>query len=558
MATTNKYTNYYKVPQPVAITTAMSDSQNIGDQASFTNYTFYQRLIQGSASRVIRYREYDLADHDVEIARSLDTIAEEMTGNVTTSPCPLEIQYITPYGSEPLLPRNSTTVAVEAALHYWSELMQLDRRMFGICRTAAKYGDCFFVKNKKGKWEYVHPKNVAAAIVDEHDMTNVVGWQIRRDIKEPTSPFNPGGQPVTSSTNVTNTADSNIYSSDDVVWFSLGDDVSESAPFGESVLRAVYKAQKQKELLEDSVIIYRLVRAPERRVFYVDVGKMPPHKVKGHLEQIRNEYRQRNTPSHGGGTDQVDAVYNPMSTSEDMFFATRPGGGGTKVETLPAGQNTGVIDDLKYFQWKVYRGLRIPLSYMSEEDGAATVNDGANAYVAELRFAQYIMRLQKTLNRTFDIEFKRYLRQNGIKFDPYKFRVKLPDPENFGLYRQQAMDSALLTTASSASGINGLSTRFIMQRYLGLDEAEIKRNERLKMEEMGIDPDSPEADDLTLIYNAVDPNGNPMVAGSMDMGGFDMGGMGGFDQDTTAAPPPSDDQSTGNPLPNQPQDAATA
>lgn len=756
MSAANKFTSYYKVAQPVPVATAMSDSQNMGDQASFTNYVFYQRLIQGSASRIIRYREYDIADNDVEIARSLDTIAEEMTGNAIESSCPLEIQYITPYGAEPTKSRESAAVAVEAALHYWSELMQLDRRMFGICRTASKYGDCFFIKNKKGNWEYIHPKNVAAAIVDEHDMTNVLGWQIRRNIKTPTGPFNSSGQSVSSAVNITNTADTDVYSSEDVVWFSLGDDISESAPFGESVLRAVYKAQKQKELLEDSVIIYRLVRAPERRVFYIDVGKMPPHKVKGHLEQIKNEYRQRHTPSYGGQNDQVDAVYNPMSTSEDIFLGVREGRG-TKIDTLPAGcfsmdtrvvlldgttmtieqvaehhnngkelwtysvnpmngeivpapiswagvtrenaevleitldnnktivctydhkfpvvgsgiveaqslsigdqlfafndrtidstnahgyqvfqpttkqwvsaidtfneniddaviydnvfgsesimftpqahnllslttrtvapllqmlkltppgyvkvksvralnttmqvgtltidfeekfhdhhnfplavgvftqnSNTGVIDDLKYFQWKVYRGLRIPLSYMSEED-SANVTDGANAYVSELRFALYIMRLQKSLNRTFDQEFKSYLRQNGIKFDPYKFRVKLPAPENFGIYRQQAIDSELLNSANAATSLPGLSTRFIFERYMGLTEAEIKRNERLKLEEMGIDPDSKMAEDLTKVYGGDDHMNDPMQAGSLGGSSYDFGDMssGSLDVDTT-------------------------
>ena len=201
-----------------------------------------------------------------------------------------------------------------------------------------------------------------------------------------------------------------------MIVFSLNDDISESAPFGESVLRAIYRAQKQKELLEDAILIYRIQRAPERRVFYIDVGKMPPQRVKSYLEGIKNEIRQRKIPTAGGGVDQVDSVYNPQSMSEDFFFAQRPDGRGSKVETLPGGQGLGELADLEYFQWKVFRGLRIPLSYMREGTDGATANDGkvGTAYIQELRFAMYVKRLQGYVSRVIDAEFKRYLRQTGM------------------------------------------------------------------------------------------------------------------------------------------------
>jgi hypothetical protein len=513
-----KISNYFKVVTPRPGVTTMTDSQSIGDQGVYANYTWYQRLIQGSASRITRYREYDLMDNDVEIARSLDTIAEEMIGSDPNEDMPLVLNIISE--KQENIP-TSTVMTLKAALRYWADLHNWNNRLFKVARVTIKYGDCFFIRHKETlKWEYIHPKNVVAAIVDERDLTRVVGWQIRRETKTPNSPYNqPVGHFGSYSTELVDT-----YSADEIIRFTLNDDISESAPFGESVLRAVYRAQKQKELLEDAILIYRIQRAPERRVFYIDVGKMPPQRVKTYLEGIKNEIRQRKIPTAGGGVDQVDSVYNPQSMSEDFFFAQRPDGRGSKVETLPGGQGLGELADLEYFQWKVFRGLRIPLSYMREGTDGATVNDGkvGTAYIQELRFAMYVKRLQGYIASVMDKEFKRYLRVTGINVDPSIFNIALPEPENFGVYRRQELDNSLLNTFQTASGIDYLSPRFTMKKYLQLTDEEILTNERLRREELGLDPDGG-AEDLPQIYGppTEEGMGGPgMVAG---MPGMDMG-----------------------------------
>ena len=121
------------------------------------------------------------------------------------------------------------------------------------------------------------------------------------------------------------------------------------------------KVYKQKELLEDAIIIYRIQRAPERRIFYVDVGNMPSHMAMSFVERVKNEIHQRRIPSQtGGGVNIMDTTYNPLSINEDYFFPQTAEGRGSKVETLPGGTNLGEIDDLKYFTNKLFRGLRIP------------------------------------------------------------------------------------------------------------------------------------------------------------------------------------------------------
>lgn len=523
----SKIQDYFKIVTPKPGITTMSDNQSIGDQGVYANYTWYQRLIQGSASRLTRYREYDLMDNDVEVSRSLDTIAEEMIGSDPNSELPLEL--VIQSEKEKNIP-TSIVMTLRSALRYWVDLHDWNIRLFKIARVTIKYGDCFFLRKKEtSKWEYVHPKNVVAAIVDERDMTKVVGWQIKRDTKVPNSPYN---QPVGHFGNYSNEL-VDTFSADDIIWFTLNDDIAESAPFGESILRAVYRAQKQKELLEDAIIIYRIQRAPERRAFYIDVGKMPPQRVKAYLEGIKNEIRQRKVPTMGGGVDQIDSVYNPQSMNEDFFFAQRPDGKGSKVETLPGGQGLGELADLEYFQWKVFRGLRIPLSYMREGQDNAVISDGKTgiAYIQELRFAMYIQRLQNYITRTMDKEFKRYVRMAGINVDPSIFQIKLLEPENFGIYRQQQLDNDLLSTYGQANGVEHFSKRFTMKKYLQLTDEEVLVNERLKAEELGLDPDNLTKEDMIKLYTPAPEGGmdlgGGMMAGTLGGGGFGPPGMEG-------------------------------
>lgn len=528
MSETNpKWTNYFKIVTPKPETTKVSDSQNIGDQGSYGNYTWYQRLVQGSASRLTRYREYDLMDNDVEVARALDTIAEEMTGNNPKTDMPLELDILAEDEDQV---SSNIVLTLKSALHHWSRIHDWENRLFKIARSTAKYGDCFFRKQDSFKrWMYVHPKNVIGAIVNENDVTDVIGWQIKKDTRKANSSY---GTPVSGSQET----DTEIIGADEVVRFTLNDDLSDNAPFGDSVLRPVYRAHKQKELLEDAIIIYRVQRAPERRVFYIDVGKMPPQRVKTYLEQIKNEIKQKKIPTQAGGKSEIESVYNPQSMSEDFFFAQRADGRGSRVETLPGGQGLGELSDLEYFQDKVWRGLRVPVSYMKKGAEGAMFNDGkvGVAYIEEFKFALYVMRLQGHVEQVIDREFKEFLHKSNIHIDETLYRVRLPEPTNFGTYRQQEVDAALLSSYSSADGIPYLSKRFILERYLQLTEEEIITNERKLREEKGLDPDG-NKEDLPSLYqpDSMDEMGGDlggegpaMTAGGGEFGGEETGGGG--------------------------------
>ena len=273
-----------------------------------------------------------------------------------------------------------------------------------------------------------------------------------------------------------------------MIHVSLTDGMNVGWPFGNSILDSVFKVYKQKELLEDSIIIYRVQRAPERRVFYIDVGNMPAHKAMAFVERTKNEVHQTRIPNKsGGGTNVMDAAYNPLSIMEDYFFAQTAEGRGSKVEVLPGGDNLGEIDDLKYFNNKLMRGLRIPSSYLptGADDGTMTYNDGrvGTALIQEYRFAKYCERIQNILQPYLDKEFKMFLKHRGIEVPSSLFDLKFDESQSFSQYRDIEIESQRAQLFGQVEGVDYMSRRFIMKKYLGLTEDELRENEQMWKEE---------------------------------------------------------------------------
>ena len=273
-----------------------------------------------------------------------------------------------------------------------------------------------------------------------------------------------------------------------VVHLSLSEGLDYKWPFGTSVLENIYKVYKQKELLEDAILIYRVQRAPERRIFKIDVGNMPSHMAMSFVERIKNEIHQRRIPTQqGGGQSVVDATYNPLSINEDYFFPITADGRGSSVDTLPGGQNLGEIDDLKYFNNKLARGLRVPSSYLptGPEESAGALTDGrvGTALIQEYRFNQYCMRLQNQIIQKLDDEFKMFLRFRGFSIDSSLFNIRFNPPQNFASYRQAELDSQRVNVFTAMENTPYVSKRFAMSRFLGLTEEEMRENEELWAEE---------------------------------------------------------------------------
>lgn len=478
--------NYWQIVTPISRRASyeqkpllMSDGDNLNTagHASFASVSWYSNVMRGAQSRLQRYKQYDSMDHG-DIARAIDTIAEEISNPDRRTGLPFMIEYQTEEGQE--ISDNAATT-IRAALRHWVNFHQLNSKTFNVARTMVKYGDCFFRKRSDTKrWEYVDPTRVIGIEIHPETMEKLA-YHIRP------AAFQSGGEGQRGLNGRGDTS-TEIVPPSAILHFSLSDEMGDSAPFGLSVLQAAFKDFQKLSMLEDAAIIYRIVRAPERRIFYVDVGNMPAQRVKQYLDQIKNDIRQKRVPNANNG-NQVDSQYNPESIQEDIFMATNATGRGSRVETLPGG-TTWETPELDHFQNKVFRALRVPSSYMRGSDAAgAQYNDGkvGIAYIEELRFANFIIRLQTHLEEIFDTQFKVYLAAVGINFDPELFKLKLPDPQNFALYRQAALDAELINAFKSIEDTKYLSKRFILKRYLGLTEDDIQMNEAMLKQERDID-----------------------------------------------------------------------
>jgi hypothetical protein len=483
-----------------------------------TNYSSYlPDVYTGSPNRIERYQQYEVMDSDPEINAALDILAEFCTQKLKDGKSPFTVKWRSKA-------TNSEVRILSEYMQQWNKIQKFDTRIFRIIRNTFKYGDSFFIRDPETqKWHWIDPSKIVKIIVNESDgkrpeqyiikdlapnFEHLVATQITPNI----NPRQNGGGVIPSSgylgANATQRGTSGPYptsssgsrfglsetecaiDAEHVVHLSLSEGLDNNYPFGNSLLENVFKVYKQKELLEDAILIYRIQRAPERRIFYIDVGNMPSHLAMAYVERIKNEIHQRRIPSQsGGGQNVIDSAYNPLSINEDYFFPQTSDGRGSKVDTLPGGTNLGEIDDLKYFTNKLFRGLRIPSSYLptGADDSQASFNDGrvGTAYIQELRFNKYCERLQYLLTEVFDTEFKMFMYTKGLNIDPSLFEINFNPPMNFASSRQASIDAERINTFNTIQAIPFISNRFALKRFLGLTDEEVAENERLWGEENG-------------------------------------------------------------------------
>tara|TARA_A100001234_G_scaffold3744_1_gene3031 strand:- start:2667 stop:4289 length:1623 start_codon:yes stop_codon:yes gene_type:complete len=178
-----------------------------------------------------------------------------------------------------------------------------------------------------------------------------------------------------------------------------------------SHLHKAIKALNQLRMIEDSLVIYRLSRAPERRIFYIDVGNLPKQKAEQYLREVMSRYRNKLVYNADTGEIRDDRKF--MSMLEDFWLPRREGGRGTEITTLPGGQNLGELEDVKYFQKKLYRALNVPESRLESE---STFNLGRAAEITrdEIKFQKFVTRLRKKFSELFHDLLKTQLVLKGI------------------------------------------------------------------------------------------------------------------------------------------------
>jgi hypothetical protein len=331
------------VPQKSGSPTPTQNDQGGGHGTTSSYSSYLPEVYAGHPNRIQRYYQYDDMDRDSDINAALDTIADFCTQSEEQNDRPFFINYLNENASE------TQVKIIEHALTNWVRLNEFKSRLWYIFRNTIKNGDCFFVRDPEtAEWLWVDHYSVLLVKVDEDDGKVpdeyvVKGLDHNKQGKLATKRLDTStyghastgmaqayARPAAAGSGSFQMAGGGLDSrqrtasqqalqelcvvdAKHFIHLSLNVGMDPNWPFGGSVLEPIFKTFKQKELLEDAIIIYRVQRAPERRIFYIDVGDMQPVRAKAHLQAIKNEIHQRRIPNRtGGGSSVVDAAYNPL------------------------------------------------------------------------------------------------------------------------------------------------------------------------------------------------------------------------------------------------------
>jgi len=468
--------------------TAQSGGYNIDTHSVSSGW--YNRYVDSRGSRRTKLRRYEEMDKEsVEISRALDIMAEDV------SSCNADDQDIfnldIPDDSKIL---KSHIKLLETAKDTWASRTRLDHELFNRVRDTLKFGATFWHRQKDGTHKKLRPERIVGHIRAKDDEEVVTHY-----IYDPNGASLDSGQQKTVVTGNRKSSEDFIpIPVDEMIVLKVGD-----GPYGKSVLEQVYKVWRQMSLVEDAVIIYRVVRAPERRVYYIDVGNLQGPKREQAIEKQRLRLMQRNLNKN----NQMSTDYDPHSTSEDIFIPTNSMGKGSRIETLPAGQNLGELSDLQWFAKKVAAGLRIPFSMLDtfgEQNQQQTFSDMrvGQVYQVEMRYVGYIRRIQRLIAEALHNDYYEFCRSREITV-PFDVNLEINPPTSFAKYKDIEVNQATLNVFNSTLQIGSLSKKFALQKYLDLDQEDIAYNEIEKLKEKGLTEEEIKAMDQSAIDNIV-------------------------------------------------------
>ena len=293
-----------------------------------------------------------------------------------------------------------------------------------------------------------------------------------------------------------------------------------------SYLHKAIKALNQLRMIEDSLVIYRLSRAPERRIFYIDVGNLPKIKAEQYLKEVMSRYRNKLVYDAGTGEFRDDRKF--MSMMEDFWLPRREGGRGTEITTLPGGQNLGELADIEYFQKKLYRALGVPESRIAS-DGGFNLGRSSEILRDELKFSKFVGRLRKRFANLFSDLLKTQLILKNIitpeDWDEIQDHIQydfLYDNQFAELKESELMTERLGLLATMEPYIGKyFSVDYARRKILRQTDKEIKEIDEQIVQEIedGVLPDPSQVDPIT---------GEPLPTEG------EMGTLGDIEMDTGA------------------------
>lgn len=249
-------------------------------------------------------------------------------------------------------------------------------------------------------------------------------------------------------------------------------------PYGSSVLESARRIWRQLILIEDAMLVYRVIRAPERRVFYIDVGNVSPEDIPTYMKAAQDNLKRNKIIDKTTG--RVDLRYNPMSVDEDYFLPVRGGESGTRIDTLAGGTNASDIEDVEYIQKKLFAALKIPRAYLGYDEDV-----GAKATLAQedIRFSRAIQRIQKTIISELNKIAIIHLYSHGFTDeDLLDFDLMLSNPSSIAqMQKLELIKTKFDIAAAAPDGV--VDRNWVRKNVMGLTKSDIEKIEEGRVED---------------------------------------------------------------------------
>jgi hypothetical protein len=302
-------------------------------------------------------------------------------------------------------------------------------------------------------------------------------------------------------------------------------------PYGSSVIEPARRIWRQLILVEDAMLVYRVVRAPERRVFYIDVANIPPENVPMYVEEQKKNLRSNQVIDRSTG--RVDLRYNPLSVDEDYIVPVRGGDTGTRIDTLSGGQNTAAVEDVAYIQKKLFAALKIPRAYLGYDEA---LSSKATLAQEDIRFSRTINVIQKTLITELNKIAIIHLYARGFDAeDLQNFTLRLSNPSTVAQQQKLELWRTKFEIAGSAPE-GHMSKNFIRKEICGLNDEQCQTIDDERLREKLIDaaienakPDDSGAggDEGEDMFGGGEEGGDEAGGEEAAAGGEEAGGEGG-------------------------------
>jgi hypothetical protein len=434
-----------------------------------TGYKYENFTTQLSYATVRRelFLDYDAMDNDPIISSALDIYADESTTK-------------NEFGD--ILTINSKNNEIKEVLHnLFYDILNIEFNLWPWVRNLCKYGDLFLVLEiVEGEGVInVHPQSV-------YHVTRTEG------------PYDPNRvnrkEPGIKFTVDPDYLGKHEYDNYEMAHFRLYSDTN-YLPYGKSMIENARRLWKQITLMEDAMMIHRIMRAPEKRIFKIDIGNIPPQEVDNYMQKIINKIKK--TPFVDPQTGDYNLKYNMMNITEDFFMPVRGGDSGTSIDTLSGLQYTA-IEDLDYLKAKLFAALKVPKSFLGYEED---INGKATLAAEDVRFARTIERIQKVIVSELVQVAMVHLIANGFTgTDIVDFDLQLTNPST--IYEQEKINlwAEKVRLATDLKALKLISNDFIYEEIFKFSKDQVKKhrkdivldtfdaNRLTKIENEGIDP----------------------------------------------------------------------